>query len=82
MLQPGLQYSKVTTGRVCAFRKVGDGGTEAVMGRQMKLSLCSHVYSTFFHHVHTNTPLPTHTHTPHSTMVEFTHLCVVLNCLA
>lgn len=26
VLQPGLQYSKVTTGRVCAFRKVGRKG--------------------------------------------------------
>lgn len=59
VLQQGLQYSKVTTGRVCAFRKVGEGGMKAMMGRRMKLkepSLCSHVYSTFFHHVHTNTP--------------------------
>lgn len=69
VLQPGLQYSKVTTGRVCAFGKVwgergacGEevgwrgGGIKAVMGRQMKLSLCSHVYSTFFHHAHTTPP--------------------------
>lgn len=67
VLQPGLQYSKVTTGRVCALRKVGEEGMKAVMGRQMKLkehSLCSHVYSTFFHHAHTNfpPPLPTLTH--------------------
>lgn len=43
----------------------GGGGIKAVMGRQMKLSLCSHVYSTFFHHVHTThppTPLPTLSH--------------------
>lgn len=66
VLQPGLQYSKVTTGRVCAFRKVGEGGMKAVMGRRMKLkkqSLCSHVYSTFFHHAHTNSPPPPPTHT-------------------
>ena len=68
VLQPGLQYSKVTTGRVCAFRKVGGGGMKAVMGRRMKLkeqSLCSHVYSTFFHHAHDSLPTPPppmHTH--------------------
>lgn len=68
VLQQGLQYSKVTTGRVCAFRKVGEGGMKAVMRRRMKLkepSLCSHVYSTFFHHAHARTPPPpstTYTH--------------------
>lgn len=64
VLQPGLQYSKVTTGRVCALRKVGEEGMKAVMGRQMKLkehSSCSHVYSTFFHRAHTNFPPPLHT---------------------
>lgn len=81
VLQPGLQYSKVTTGRVCAFRKVGEGGMKAVMGRRMKLkeqSFCSHVYSTFFHHAHTNTPPPT----PHTPMHEYTHICHPhLSCL-
>lgn len=83
VLQPGLQYSKVTTGRVCAFRKVGEGGMKAVMGRRMKLkeqSLCSHVYSTFFHHARTNPPPPPLL--PHTPMHEFTHICHLhLSCL-
>lgn len=92
VLQPGLQYSKVTTGRVCAFGKVwgergacgeevGWGvGIKAVMGRQMKLSLCSHVYSTFFHHAHTTAPPLPPSHA--QTMLEFTHLPVALIRLA
>lgn len=87
VLQPGLQYSKVTTGRVCACRKIGEGGCGGVMGRRMKLkeqSLCSHIYSTSLHRTRTQprtvvppNPHPaTHTHTHARTaMLEYTHIC-------
>lgn len=79
VLQRGLQYSKVTTGRVCACRRSGmggqggGGGIKAVMGRGMRLrelSFCSYVYSTFFHHAHKTDPTPRltrPTHTAHTT---------------
>lgn len=34
MLQQGLQYSKVTTGRVCAFRKSGGRSYEGSDGEK------------------------------------------------
>lgn len=77
VLQQGLQYSKVTTGRVCAFRKVGEGGIKAVMRRGMKLkepSLCSHVYSTFFHLTHTHTHTPAPPPSLHTCMKKLSHL--------
>lgn len=59
MLQPGLQYSKVTTGRVCAFGKVGgDKGSDGETDETVIVLPC--LFNVFPSCAH-DPPPPSHT---------------------
>lgn len=84
MLQPGLQYSKVTTGRVCAFGKVGGvegcgwgcggGGDKGSDGEADETVIVLPRLFNIFPSCTHDPPSPF----PSSARLEFTHPSVVL----